>query len=69
MSRDTLNLAGEWSVALDPRNEGVRERWYGRTFEERISLPGTTDEAQMGEFADEPCTERLSRIWRWIGPA
>ena len=67
--RSTINLAGLWRVALDPRNEGVRDRWYGRTFPETLALPGTTDEAHMGEFADEHCEDRLSRIWRWIGPA
>ena len=67
--RDTIDLAGEWRVAIDPGNAGVREGWYRRTFTETIALPGTTDEAQMGEFADEQCDNRLSRLWRWIGPA
>jgi len=58
--RDVMDLAGEWRVALDPRNAGVRRRWYRRRFKETITLPGTTDEAQMGEFVDEQCENRLS---------
>jgi len=64
-----IDLAGEWRVALDPHNKGVREGWFRRSFTGTITLPGTTDEARMGEFVDECCEERLSRIWRWIGPA
>ncbi len=67
--RKTISLAGEWRFALDPENIGIRERWFGKTLAEAIALPGTTDEAKKGEFADECCTDRLSRIWRWIGPA
>ena len=67
--REAMDLAGEWRVALDPRNEGIREKWYAKTLKDTLSLPGTTDEARMGEFADEQCDNRLSRLWRWIGPA
>jgi hypothetical protein len=67
--RDVLDLSGQWRVALDRENEGVREKWFATTFTDSISLPGTTDEAHIGEFADEHCVDRLSRIWRWIGPA
>jgi hypothetical protein len=67
--RRSINLSGTWRVALDPRNEGISRRWWRRTFDKRIHLPGTTDEARMGEFADEHCEDRLSRVWRWIGPA
>jgi len=64
-----IDLAGTWRIALDPRNEGIRGKWYAKTLQDTIALPGTTDEAEMGEFADEQCEDRLSRIWRWIGPA
>lgn len=69
MLRDTLNLAGEWRIALDREKQGIRGRWYATTLKETIALPGTTDEARLGDFVDERCTDRLSRIWRWIGPA
>lgn len=66
---DTVSLAGEWRIALDRQNEGIRARWYARTLTESIALPGTTDEAHMGDLTGECCTDRLSRVWRWIGPA
>ena len=36
---------------------------------EIVSLPGTADEARKGEFVDERCDDRLSRVWRWVAPA
>jgi len=67
--RETISLAGEWGFALDGENVGIRERWFTRELGDTIPLPGTTDEANRGKFADEHCVDRLSRIWRWIGPA
>ncbi len=67
--REVIDLSGEWRVALDPENEGIREGWHCRELSETLALPGTTDEAKIGEFVDEQCDNRLSRIWRWIGPA
>lgn len=64
-----VSLAGEWAFALDENNKGIKEKWFNRKLDDIIQLPGTTDEAKKGEFADERCEERLSRIWRWIGPA
>jgi hypothetical protein len=67
--RKTLDLAGEWRIALDRDNTGIREKWFATQLKESISLPGTTDEAGLGDFTDERCADRLSRLWRWIGPA
>ncbi|MDP6359810.1 MAG: beta-galactosidase, partial [Planctomycetota bacterium] len=67
--REVIDLSGEWRVALDPENEGIREGWHCRKFSETLAFPGTTDEAKIGEFVDEQCDNRLSRTWRWIGPA
>jgi len=67
--RQTISLEGEWRFGLDPQNEGIRESWFARKLGDSITLPGTTDQAEKGEFVDEHCEDRLSRIWRWIGPA
>jgi hypothetical protein len=69
IKRDVLSLAGEWRFALDADNVGIQERWFARQLGETIALPGTTDEAGYGDLTGEACTERLSRVWRWIGPA
>lgn len=65
----TRSLAGQWRFALDPNNKGIKERWFARTLEQTIALPGTTDEAGVGELTHEACEDRLSRTYRWIGPA
>lgn len=65
----TVSLAGEWRFALDHDNKGIRERWFTRPLEQRIKLPGTTDEAGFGDLTNEACEDRLSRVRRWIGPA
>lgn len=67
--RTTIDLAGAWTFQLDPDNTGIKSRWFARQLDESIPLPGTTDEAKKGEYANEQCVDRLSRIWRWIGPA
>jgi len=67
--QQVISLAGEWRFALDGANAGIRERWYARTLKQAIALPGTTDEAGFGELTGEACEDRLSRVFRWIGPA
>lgn len=68
MKQNTISLAGQWGVALDEKNVGIRERWFENEFKQVIALPGTTDEACLGELTEEACTDRLSRTYRWIGP-
>jgi len=65
----TISLAGPWAFRLDPGNTGLQEKWFSRELGESVELPGTTDENGKGERVDEHCEDRLSRIWRWIGPA
>lgn len=66
---EIIDLAGEWKIALDHDNTGIRDAWFNKTFERTIELPGTTDEAELGELTGERCEDRLSRVYRWIGPA
>lgn len=65
----TLDLKGKWSIALDPENLGIQQKWWCRDFSDSISLPGSTDEGGFGEVTDEACEDRLSRTLRHIGPA
>jgi len=64
-----IPLAGTWSFRLDGSDVGVKEQWFTNRFEETVQLPGTTDTNQKGIFKDEKCTDRLSRVWFWKGPA
>ena len=68
-SENTLSLAGTWRFKLDPQNQGIKQRWFNKKLPDTISLPGTTDEAGYGEVTNEACADRLSRLYRWIGPA
>jgi len=63
------SLAGTWRFRIDPEGRGVAEGWFSSELDDEIELPGTTDESRRGEFVDESCEDRLSRIWRWVGPA
>lgn len=70
MKMKSISLAGQWRVALDRENIGIREKWFaGATLSDTMTLPGTTDEAQLGDLTNEACEDRLSRTYRWIGPA
>lgn len=44
-----VDLSGSWRVALDPENIGVQQRWFSRAAEQAISLPGSVQEAGLGE--------------------
>ncbi|MFK5282943.1 sugar-binding domain-containing protein, partial [Lacticaseibacillus paracasei] len=51
------------------KDAGTTEKWFNRKLEDRVKLPGTTDENQKGIFQDEKPTDRLMRPWYWKGPA
>jgi hypothetical protein len=68
-AENTLSLAGTWQFRLDAEGKGVAEKWFTRTLEETVRLPGTTDENQKGTKKDERCEDRLSRVYFWKGPA
>jgi Glycosyl hydrolases family 2, sugar binding domain/Glycosyl hydrolases family 2/Glycosyl hydrolases family 2, TIM barrel domain len=68
---NTIDLSGQWSFALDPENVGVENKWYLATLPNKISLPGTTDEAGFGDPGPET-PERagvLTRRHEYLGVA
>ena len=67
---EVVPLAGDWRCALDPRSEGEAKEWFKTELADRIRLPGTTDEAQMGtRNVDHNFTLHLSRVYRYAGAA
>lgn len=68
-SPTTLPLGGAWKFQLDAKGAGLAEKWFSRSLEDSIQLPGTTDENKNGILLDERPTDRLVRVWSWIGPA
>lgn len=70
VSRDRIELAGNWSFQLDPQNLGIHENWQGNMFPDSLSLPGTTDTNKKGFLntrTDE--TTYLSREYFYVGKA
>lgn len=59
--RETIPLSGEWRFELDADSVGVAQNWHSRKLDDRIQLPGTTDEANKGIRNTERVDDRLSR--------
>jgi hypothetical protein len=66
----SISLAGHWQFALDPKDVGVTEQWFGKSLSDTVSLPGSTDQNKQGAFNDrKPDMQRLSRLYEYTGPA
>ena len=68
-SESVQSLAGAWRFQLDVKNTGLGEKWQTRTLEDSVTLPGTTDTNRKGEKTTYRPTDRLARVWSWVGPA
>ena len=72
---DRIDLAGKWQVALDSLDTGVAENWFGKTFDDPITLPGTLCDAGYGKPCSlKPCMEyetfvHLRQKYEYIGVA
>lgn len=70
-----ISLAGEWQFAMDSTDVGVSEKWFDRSFDDKIQLPGTTDEAGYGvpnalpPSIGKPQILHLTRKNSYVGPA
>ena len=68
--QDPISLAGQWRCTLDPNKEGVEKQFFNQELPERISLPGSTDEAKMGvPNPNKPTLDGLYRLYLYEGPA
>ena len=64
------SIKGEWRFALDPNKEGVEKQFFNQGLPERITLPGSTDEAKFGTpNPDKPTLDGLYRLYTYEGPA
>lgn len=70
-----LDLSGNWGIALDSLEVGVKEQWYTKSFSDRLRLPGTTDLAGMGvpgslaPKLEKPQLLHLTRKHSYVGAA
>jgi len=69
MAQQSIDLRGTWSFQLDNEKAGEQQRWYNNDLQEQINLPGSTDEQGFGVKATEPQKTRLTREYRYVGPA
>lgn len=75
---DIMDLAGVWSFRVDSLNKGGEEKWYEKPtlfFNQKIKLPGTTDDAGLGNPLQlQPELKRtvMLHLWRkfsYVGAA
>lgn len=68
--RQRIDLKGRWGFALDRDSTGISRGFPGCTFEESVTLPGTTDTNCKGDaLTDKTVTTRLSRRYSYVGKA
>ncbi len=72
----SLPLAGTWQFATDSLDKGLSENWQNKTFQQTLRLPGTLDDAGVGDkpaLSADSLTRNvllmLSRKHRYVGPA
>lgn len=72
----TISLEGEWRYRLDAQDKGIKEQWFNQSFENKLRLPGTLDDAGVGDpttlTADSLNKETLLMLTRkhsYIGAA
>jgi len=47
-AQQSISLAGAWTVRLDEQKTGEQQQWYKQRFDKTIQLPGTLDDAGIG---------------------
>ena len=45
----TLDLSGRWNFRLDPQDAGVDQKWFDKTLQNKISLPGILESQGYGD--------------------
>src|SRR5688500_13058595 len=75
-AQKTISLAGQWQVRLDSLNTGLDQQWYNQQLGKAIRLPGTLDDAALGNTptltADKLEKEVLIKLTRkhaYVGAA
>ena len=47
-----IDISGEWSMKLDHEDIGLNEKWFNKTFNDVITLPGSLQEQGFGNNID-----------------
>jgi len=75
-AQNVISLAGDWTVRLDDQKIGEQQQWFKQTFDKKIHLPGTLDDAGIGnpptlspDSLTKPILIHLTRKHSYIGSA
>ena len=63
----TIDLAGPWRFAMDPKDAGVSGQWFNQPLADKITLPGILQSQGYGDdiSIDTPWVAALPRDFRW----
>jgi beta-galactosidase len=63
----SIDLAGQWRFAMDPKDTGVTAAWFNTTLADKINLPGILQSQGFGDdiSIDTPWVAALPRDFRW----
>jgi hypothetical protein len=70
-----MDLSGKWNFKIDSTNIGISEKWFIKTFDEQLNLPGTLDDARKGNpnklipELKRPQVSHLTRKNSYVGVA
>ena len=48
-ARETLSLAGEWKLRLDPNDEGAAKQWFNEPLTDSVKWPGSLGDSGYGK--------------------
>ena len=69
LSRQTIDLKGNWQFALETADNGIKNNPFLTEFEDSIFLPGTTDSNNKGFLNKDTTTMHLNRVFKYEGAA
>src|SRR5690606_8064710 len=69
ITRERIDLAGNWQLQLDTDAVGIPQHWHDRILKETIQLPGSLEEQGKGIFVTDSTTNYLSQTWKYSGVA
>lgn len=75
-AQQDISLAGSWKLRLDKEDRGITEQWFLKDEGQAIQLPGTLDDAGIGDkikldtnHMNKDVMLRLTRKHAYTGPA
>ncbi len=70
-----IDISGQWTVQLDSADIGLKNGWQNKDFQQKVFLPGTTDDFNIGIpnklklGISKPQLSHLTRNYNYLGAA